>query len=217
MNLSWLHAKYKGYESPGCRELIVALADAPNESLYSTELVISLADLFWNYYYKKILLRCFIPYAIYFISTLIYMTNYAYDGISEDERWAFSFEFLLRFLVAIGTIYFFYFELVAFVRDGLVYFFDVFNYFDLCLPWLNLYLLYNTTHVTPGEDRQTIRALAAFSTTLMWCKAFYWLRLFSSTSFYIRLIIETLWDIRYFLILFVFVLMTFGNALIIMD
>ena len=51
----------------------------------------------------------------------------------------------------------------------------------------------------------------------MWCKAFYWLKLFSSTSFYIRLIIETLWDVRYFIILFLFILMTFGNAFLIMD
>ena len=51
----------------------------------------------------------------------------------------------------------------------------------------------------------------------MWCKAFYWLKLFSSTSFYIRLIIETLYDVRYFIILFIFILMTFGNAFLIMD
>ena len=51
----------------------------------------------------------------------------------------------------------------------------------------------------------------------MWLKAFYWLRLFSQTSFYIRLIIETISDIKYFLILFIFILMTFGNALLILD
>ena len=51
----------------------------------------------------------------------------------------------------------------------------------------------------------------------MWFKAFYWMRLFTNTSFYVRLIKETLFDIRYFLILFVFILMTFGNALLVMN
>ena len=41
------------------------------------------------------------------------------------------------------------------------------------------------------------------------------MRLFTQTSFYVRLIRETLSDIRFFLILFVFILMTFANTLMI--
>ena len=51
----------------------------------------------------------------------------------------------------------------------------------------------------------------------MWIKAFYWLRLFENTSFYVRLIIETMKDIKFFLILFIFILFTFANAILIMD
>lgn len=51
---------------------------------------------------------------------------------------------------------------------------------------------------------------------LVWFKAFYWMRLFSNTGFYVRLIRETLWDIRYFFILFAFILLTFANALLIL-
>lgn len=51
----------------------------------------------------------------------------------------------------------------------------------------------------------------------MWIKTFYWMRLFSPTSFYIRLISETLVDIKYFLILLIFILMTFGNTLLVMN
>lgn len=51
----------------------------------------------------------------------------------------------------------------------------------------------------------------------MWLKAFYWLRLWANTSFYIKLILETIYDIRYFLILFLFILMTFGNAFLILN
>ena len=51
----------------------------------------------------------------------------------------------------------------------------------------------------------------------MWTKTFYWLRLFGSTSFYVRMIIETLYDIRYFLLHFLLILMTFGNAMLILS
>ena len=74
-----------------------------------------------------------------------------------------------------------------------------------------------------NEDREyeddhikTTRSLAALLVILVWFKAFYWMRLFSSTGFYVRLIRETLWDIRYFLILFAFILLTFANALLIL-
>ena len=51
----------------------------------------------------------------------------------------------------------------------------------------------------------------------MWAKTFYWMRLFSGTSFYIRLIMETISDIKYFLILFLFIMMCFGSTLLVMN
>mmetsp|Transcript_42077 Transcript_42077/g.55429 ORF Transcript_42077/g.55429 Transcript_42077/m.55429 type:complete len:182 (-) Transcript_42077:728-1273(-) len=61
------------------------------------------------------------------------------------------------------------------------------------------------------------RGFAATLVFIMWVKTFYWMRLFGPTSFYVRLIQETILDIGYFLILFLFILMTFGNTLLIMN
>ena len=66
-------------------------------------------------------------------------------------------------------------------------------------------------------DLTTRRGFAAVLVLLMWIKTFYWMRLFSPTSFYIRLISETLVDIKYFLILLIFILMTIGNTLLVMN
>ena len=59
-----------------------------------------------------------------------------------------------------------------------------------------------------------VTALAMF---FMWIKAFYWMRLFSMFSNYVRLIRATLWDIKFFMILYFFILLTFANALIILN
>ena len=61
------------------------------------------------------------------------------------------------------------------------------------------------------------RGLAALLIFVMWVKTFYWMSLFGPTSFYVRLIQETIFDIRHFLVLFLFILMTFGNTLLIMN
>ena len=85
---------------------------------------------------------------------------------------------------------------------------------------LNLYLIYQTVNhdKNSGEEVNTsIRLLVTSAVFIMWIKAFYWMRLFGSTSFYIKLIRETLYDIRYFLILFVAILMSFGNCLLVMN
>lgn len=52
---------------------------------------------------------------------------------------------------------------------------------------------------------------------LVWLKWFYWMRLFTGTSFYIRLISETIGDIKYFMILFLFVLSTFATVNLVMN
>jgi len=52
------------------------LQQAPHDSLFSTELVITMVEHFWDYYYKAIIIRCFIPYVIYFSCTIMYMSFY---------------------------------------------------------------------------------------------------------------------------------------------
>jgi len=74
LSLDWLHGSYKGYEHAGFSDLIVELANAPHLSLFSTDLVVTLVEFFWDYYYKRIFFLCFVPYVLYFIATLVYVT-----------------------------------------------------------------------------------------------------------------------------------------------
>ena len=48
---------------------------------------------------------------------------------------------------------------------------------------------------------------------MIWIKVLDWLRLFEKTSFYIKLIIETVYDIGYFMIIFIAALFMFGNTM----
>ena len=86
------------------------------------------------------------------------------------------------------------------------------------MSFLILVNIYITLYMYKGEGvYENHRPLPAITSLLLWNKAFYWMRLFSETAFYVKLIIETIIDIRYFLILFIAILMTFGNALMIMN
>ena len=98
-------------------------------------------ESFWDKYFKDILLKCFVPFLIYFFATNYYLQSYALDGIPEDERVSFSVEFVLRWLILLSLIYFMFFEVVQILRDGLGYFFDIYNYFDMSQYTINIYLI----------------------------------------------------------------------------
>ena len=75
----------------------------------------------------------------------------------------------------------------------------------------------NTDHSLRDEFDFTTRALATLTIFLLWNKVLYWMRLFDATSFYIKLIRETLYDIISFLILFTFCLTMFGSMILMMN
>ena len=61
------------------------------------------------------------------------------------------------------------------------------------------------------------RLMAAFGVMLLWIKVFDWFRLFKQTSFYIKLILETIYDIGYFVIIFGAMLATFGCTMFLLQ
>ena len=146
LSLEWVHADYKGLKDVGFKELILALAQAPSESLFGTELVITLVRHFWNYYYKRIFLACFIPYIIYFLSTIYYVSTHAVEGIDEEDNYALPDEVILRFIIIICVCYFALLEFVSMFRDGWQYWTDVFNYIDWLAFILNFYVIYTTVY-----------------------------------------------------------------------
>ena len=62
-----------------------------------------------------------------------------------------------------------------------------------------------------------LRVVAAISSTLTMVKIFDWLRLFEDTAFYVLLVGETLFDVRYFLLLLLTTLIMLGVPLVILN
>ena len=57
------------------------------------------------------------------------------------------------------------------------------------------------------------RITASITISLMWIKLLYWIRLHKATSYYTRLILETLRDIKPFIVVYLIVLGMFANAM----
>lgn len=125
-------------------------------------------------------------------------------------------------MIILLDIYFLFYEFVIFMRDGFKSYFDsdFFNYIDLITSVMNTVLVFNTlteTEITYA-DRSAIKNWTALTIVLMWTNLFDWYNLLSSRfSVYWRIIKSTLVEISSVALIFLLLLMAFGNALMILN
>jgi hypothetical protein len=179
---------------------------------------------FWDDYSAYVKKYVLVPFLIYFCSTITY---FSVDLIDKDFRTAdhtfdnwYSLEFVNRVITIVFMFYFALWEGVQIKRSGLKYFLDLYNYLDIGSIILNTFLLCDL-FLKPKDNKmlsQEDTVLAAFvSVLILWWKLIYWFRLFTATSFYIKLISETIRGIGYFTIIFIFILSAFANCIYILD
>jgi hypothetical protein len=58
---------------------------------------------------------------------------------------------------------------------------------------------------------------ASLATFILWMLMLYWMRLSYNLSFYVDIVKNSIYDIRYFLLMLILMIFTFSNALIILD
>ncbi len=58
---------------------------------------------------------------------------------------------------------------------------------------------------------------ASFAAFMLWVLLLYWIRLSPKLSFYVDIVKSSIHDIRYFLVMLALMIMTFSNALFILD
>ena len=176
LDIGWVFQNELGF-----RELIVSLSKSPQISVYKTDLVLALVEIFGEKYTQAILRRCFVPYLVYFLLSLLFFTNFTSVGIhtySEEEQ---AIALIMGFLIIMLDLYFLFYEFTAMMRSGTVYFTeDLFNYIDLISAVLNAGLVFATLLEKESEatsDRSTIRNYAVIAVLTMWTNSLDWLNL----------------------------------------
>ena len=77
LDISWIFQKGTDGKHRDFGDLVKALAKAPHESLFGTDLINILVDNFWHMYSVRIKLLCMGPFMIYAFFCLFYFTHYA--------------------------------------------------------------------------------------------------------------------------------------------
>lgn len=105
--------------------------------------------------------------------------------------------------------------------DGLEYFSDYWNCIDATSLSINTIFLTMCTLSFAFENElfkvETVRTFGAFSCFFMWIKVFYWMRLFSSLAYYVKLIQQTISDSLQFMLMVLIIILSFANFFYVID
>ena len=160
----------------------------------------------------------FYPFIAYLFSFSFYMST-VYEMRQDEDPTSQLINFVFMGILATQSVYFLSREVYQMFKKGFSYFADVWNYFDLIPPILLLIFLplvfFGTFDEVNGvKKNQTLEAsIQATCSLLLWLKLLYFLRIYESTGYLIRIIISVCVDMRYFLFILFLTIMAFGDAL----
>ena len=204
-------------------ELILILSKSPHyKTLFSTDLVLSLVEIFQKRFRNTILIRCFVPFMFYLVITVSFYTIFTSAGINSFSEIEQVIAIFMGFIIICLDLYFLFFEFVSIVRDVTTYLTTdlLFNLIDMISTPLNMLLVFKTLTETEANglsDRSMIKTMASFGTMLMWSKWAYWMAFFFELSFILRLIKATLYDIVPIMYALLCTVAALGNCLEIMN
>lgn len=77
--VNWLYVNAYDGTNSSFKTLVKALANAPHESIFSTDFVITLVQSFWSEYSSRVINLAFVPFMVYLTVTVKYYASYLND------------------------------------------------------------------------------------------------------------------------------------------
>jgi hypothetical protein len=187
--------------------------------LFETTAVKKLIEFEWPLVLKYTLYKLFFPFVAYLILYMLYM------------HWIFNISGVFKpfeYGVVGGlTLFAFYLlknEIYQLSEAGLEYFSSIWNYLDLVPPigiivflaldyFVGFFKITDADGNTPDYIKEIEVSMQATMSLFVWLKFLYFLRIFESTGYLIRIIIQVCIDMRFFLGLLLLTFIAFGNAM----
>jgi len=173
----------------------------------------TIIEYMWDHYSVMIRNWILIPFCFYFVSGVLYFYSVAaFNNSSNVPQKYETAQFIVGCIFFALNIFFFGYEVIQMKKKGLyTYMTDFYNYIDLAAAVLSfIVILNNSTNLIELND---VAKWIAVSIAFILFKVFYWLRFFDATCHYVRLILDSMFSVRYFFLLFFIILLAFGAPL----
>ncbi|CDW77719.1 wd-40 repeat protein [Stylonychia lemnae] len=194
------------------QELFLALSKCQELDIFEVPTVQYLIDFQWMLTKQSTLYYLYLPSILNHIVFFIY-SNF----IINDDKYSNDFQTEVIFLSVIMTFqgYFFINEVRQMSFTKLNYFKSIKNLLDMLQvlttsATVMSHYKYNTTE--QYASLEFLPVMHSCSSLLLWINFLYFLRLFDSTSYLIRILINVFWDMKWFLILLLICQIGFAEA-----
>ena len=193
------------------KKFLVALANTEDIEVFSVEIIKNIIMFMWTYYRIAIAKWVMIPFIFYFLWYIIYAT-WIKKGKDESSQTYGNYgrtDLAFCIILLIWFAYFIYIEIRQMLYYKLKYFTNFWNLIDISSLILNMFCVIsdlcklNTTKHIP---------VLACSVLIMWLKLVYFGRMFQSTAWMVRMMIGTVVDLKWFIVVFYLMILGFTNS-----
>ena len=157
---------------------------------------------------------------LYMTLMLIYFLNFIpYEH--EEHNGFFDLQnlppSLIRIVAVLLSMILFFFEWQQIMFLKMEYWYDIWNYINITQLVINLYILVEHSTKFTQVNEPFLVKLTSFACILLALLFFYWMRLISSMAFYVKMIMETIADLKSFVVFYLLIVSTFATAQFILD
>eukprot|EP00347_Sterkiella_histriomuscorum_P017370 403349643 len=190
-----------------------AIAKTQDMDLFNSKAIRKAIEYKWPLTREYTIKKLFIPFILFLSFYLVYMNYIFYMRETSDDWMLINYGFMVPLLFF--SLYFVHNEITQLKHEGLEYLKSVWNYLDLIPPFLLMaFIPLAALGVFDNRGAPTLEAcLQATMSLILWLKFLYFLRIFQSTGYLIRIIIEVCVDMRHFLLILVLTFVAFGDAM----
>ena len=212
-NISVLEAEWLEGSIPECFQ---RLNESPEE-IYDNRLVIILMNQLNMS--NEIKYSLFYPFLIYGVCIVWYYMLCLNEGYYDHAPGLFkgqSSHVALRCVIMLFTLYFLSIELLQFMLVGpKSYIKKFYNLNNLSMMVFNIVII--IMHARQDASLKGLSMMAAISSIHLGLNIFMWMRIFVNTAIYVMLIVETVKDLRQFILIFLVVVGAFGVCIAVIN
>ncbi|CDW83468.1 wd-40 repeat protein [Stylonychia lemnae] len=200
------------YLDPNFKAFIHELADTTNFEYFTIPSIQSIIEFNYELVQRYIIYVIIVPYLVFHGIFVCYM-NLVYEHRTEDEYYQ-HVNKAICILMALFSIYFLFSEMRQLISQGFQYLSNVWNYIDLLSPIgvITFLILELLSQLEYEVNQDFLRSIMALATFFMWLKILYVLRIFRSTGYLIRSIVEVIYDMGIFLLILFLTVTAFGDS-----
>lgn len=211
IEFDWIFDKNYG------KKFLSALSKTEHTKIFELQIISDIVLYMWGYYRTQIIFQLLFPFIVYFAVFIMYASwisnrKSIENGSMGDTYYTINFIFLMFIIVML--IWNGYFNIRKLIYYKHKFFKSFWNWVDIGSFVLNLIVI-----IMDLKDKSYSKIVPVLSlaTLLMYVKLIYFGRISRKTAWMVRMIYSVTIDIRYYLFIFVIMVLGFSNSFYIIN